>query len=151
MYTSLNGIWNVEMLGPDGWEATATAFLEDGKYWAGSENHYTVGNYEVSGNRIEISSAGVQHGKARTVFGKKKKKINSPRQAVSAGLALVPEDRKNHGVNLSMSVKENIIFISIKKWFLFSFHPTFIPPRMRRKKINHYMRFFNSFNQCIYC
>lgn len=36
------------------------------------------------------------------------KEINSPRQAVRAGVALVPEDRKNHGVILSMSVKENI-------------------------------------------
>jgi hypothetical protein len=73
---STNGIWKVEMLGPYGWESMATAFLEDGKYRAASENHYTVGNYEVSGNRIEISAVGVQHGKSRTVFGKKKKEMN---------------------------------------------------------------------------
>jgi hypothetical protein len=73
---STNGIWKMEMLGPYGWEAIATAFLEDGIYRAASENHYTVGNYEVSGNRIEISTVGLQHGKARTVFGKKKKKLN---------------------------------------------------------------------------
>ena len=71
----LNGIWKMEMLGPYGWESTSTAFLEDGKYKSASENHYTVGTYEVSGNRIELSAAGVQHGKARTVFGKKKKEI----------------------------------------------------------------------------
>jgi ribose transport system ATP-binding protein len=35
-------------------------------------------------------------------------KIHSPRQAVSSGIALVPEDRKNQGVILSMTVKENI-------------------------------------------
>ena len=73
---STNGIWKVEMLGPYGWEPVATAFLEDGKYRAASENHYTVGNYEVSGNRIEISTVGVQHGEARTVFGEKKKEMN---------------------------------------------------------------------------
>ena len=73
---SLNGIWKVEMLGPYGWESVATAFFEDGKYRAASENHYTVGNYEVSGNRIEISAAGEQHGEARTVFGKKEKNLN---------------------------------------------------------------------------
>lgn len=73
---SLNGIWKVEMLGPYGWESVSTAFLEDGKYRAASEDHYTVGNYEVSGNRIEISTSGVQHGEARTVFGKKEKNLD---------------------------------------------------------------------------
>jgi hypothetical protein len=73
---SANGIWKVEMLGPYGWEPVATAFLEDGIYRGASENHYTVGTYEVSGNRIGISTFGVQHGKARTVFGKKKKELN---------------------------------------------------------------------------
>jgi hypothetical protein len=71
----MNGIWKVEMLGPYGWESIATAFLEDGQYRSASENHYTVGHYEVSGSRIEISAAAVQHGKARTVFGKKKKEM----------------------------------------------------------------------------
>jgi len=73
---STNGIWKVEMLGPYGWEPVATAFLEDGKYRGASENHYTVGNYEVSDNRIEVSTAGVQHGEARTVFGKKEKNLD---------------------------------------------------------------------------
>ena len=73
---STNGIWKVEMLGQDGWEAIATAFLEDGTYRAASENHYAAGNYEVSGNRIAISAAGVQHGEARTVFGEKKKELD---------------------------------------------------------------------------
>jgi len=73
---SANGIWKVEMLGPYGWESTATAFLEDGKYRSASENHYTVGNYEVSGNRIEISANGVQHGEVRTVFGDKRKEMD---------------------------------------------------------------------------
>ncbi len=71
----LDGIWKTEMLGPYGWEPMAIAFLEDGKYKAASANHYTVGNYEVSGNRIEVSAVGVQIGKARTLFGKKKKQM----------------------------------------------------------------------------
>ena len=73
---SLNGIWKTEMLGPYGWESMATAFLEDGKYEAASENHYVVGNYEVSDNRVEMSAIGVQHGKARSLFGKKKKQMD---------------------------------------------------------------------------
>jgi hypothetical protein len=71
----MNGIWKVEMLGPYGWEPIATAFLEDGKYKSASENHFTIGSYEVSGNRIEISVNAVQHGKTRTVFGKKKREM----------------------------------------------------------------------------
>jgi ribose transport system ATP-binding protein len=42
------------------------------------------------------------------------KKINSPKHAVQNGIALVPEDRKNHGVVLNMSVKENITMAMIK-------------------------------------
>jgi len=42
------------------------------------------------------------------------KKINSPRQAVREGVALVPEDRKNHGVILSMPIKDNITMSMIK-------------------------------------
>jgi ribose transport system ATP-binding protein len=38
----------------------------------------------------------------------KTRKINSPKQAVQNGIALVPEDRKNQGVVLSMSVKDNL-------------------------------------------
>jgi len=42
------------------------------------------------------------------------RKINSPKHAVSEGIALIPEDRKNHGVILSMSIKENISMTMIK-------------------------------------
>ena len=65
----------MEILGLYGWEPMSTAFLEDGKFWAASANHYTVGNYEISGSRIEISAVAVQHGKVRTVFGEKKREM----------------------------------------------------------------------------
>ena len=68
---SVNGIWKIEMLGPYGWESTATAYLEDGKYKGGSRNHYAAGTYEISGNQIEVSAHYVTHGEARTMFGKK--------------------------------------------------------------------------------
>ena len=71
-----NGIWRVELLGQYGWEAIATAFLEDGRYRAGSENHYTIGSYKVSGNRIEISATTEQYGKVRTVFGEKDRELD---------------------------------------------------------------------------
>ena len=72
----MNGVWSVEMLGLYDWEPVATAFLEDGVYRSASENHYSTGHYEVSGNRVEISVVGVQHGTTRTLFGKKQKKMD---------------------------------------------------------------------------
>ena len=72
---SVNGIWKVEMLGPYGWETISTTFLEDGKYKGASQDNYTVGNYEISGNRIEMSAKTMAHGNSRTMFGKKKKQM----------------------------------------------------------------------------
>lgn len=72
---NINGIWKVEMLGPYGWEPMATAFLEDGRYLAASENHYTLGKYEISDGRVELSADGVQYGKTRTIFGRKEKHL----------------------------------------------------------------------------
>ena len=46
-------------------------------------------------------------------------KIKSPKQAIRNGIGLIPEDRKRHGLVLSMQVKENITFsilTKIKKW-----------------------------------
>lgn len=46
-------------------------------------------------------------------------KIKSPKQAIHHGIGLIPEDRKRHGLVLSMQVKENITFsilTRIKKW-----------------------------------
>lgn len=73
---SVNGIWKIEMLGPYGWDSLAIAFFEDGVYRSGSENHYTVGTYQVTGNRIDITAKGYQYGKIRTVFGKKEKNLH---------------------------------------------------------------------------
>lgn len=73
---SVDGIWQIEMLGAYGWENVSVAFLEDGNYKAASENHYSTGNYDISGNKIKISAQHVTHGRARTLFGAKNKKIN---------------------------------------------------------------------------
>jgi hypothetical protein len=68
---SVNGIWKVEILTPDGWESMSTAFMEDGKYRAGSRYHYAVGTYQVSDNRVKVAGKYVAHGQARAMFGKK--------------------------------------------------------------------------------
>ena len=68
---SLNGIWKLEMLGPYGWEPYSTVYLEDGIYKGGARNHYAVGHYEVSDNKVSVAVHYVTHGEARTMFGKK--------------------------------------------------------------------------------
>lgn len=45
----------------------------------------------------------------------KETKVMDPRKAISAGIALVPEDRKQHGLVLSMTVRENCTLPSLKK------------------------------------
>ena len=39
----------------------------------------------------------------------------SPREAIAAGLALVPEDRKTHGVILEMNVRDNVSLASLRR------------------------------------
>lgn len=45
----------------------------------------------------------------------KKYRPNSPREAIDAGIGLIPEDRKQQGLILSMTVKENITYSSMQK------------------------------------
>ena len=42
-------------------------------------------------------------------------KVKSPRHAIANGIGLIPEDRKRHGLVLSMSVIENITYSILKK------------------------------------
>lgn len=42
--------------------------------------------------------------------------IRTPRDGISSGIALIPEDRKQHGLLLKMSVQDNIIYASLRKY-----------------------------------
>ena len=66
---SVDGIWKIEMLGPYGWEAVSTAFLEDGRYLAASQGHYATGRYATSGNQVKVKATTRAHGQVRTMFG----------------------------------------------------------------------------------
>jgi hypothetical protein len=66
---SVDGIWKVEMLGPYGWEAVSTAFLEDGRYLSASQDHYTVGTYKIDGKQIKVTVANHPHRADRAMFG----------------------------------------------------------------------------------
>lgn len=68
---SVEGVWKVEILGPDGWERLATAFLWKGRYHAASADHYSIGSYKEGGGTLKVEARITQHGKARTAFGSK--------------------------------------------------------------------------------
>jgi ribose transport system ATP-binding protein len=42
--------------------------------------------------------------------------LNSPRDAIAAGMALVPEDRKLQGLIIEMAVRENISLAGLRRW-----------------------------------
>jgi ribose transport system ATP-binding protein len=60
----------------------------------------------------------------------------SPKQAIVAGIALMPEDRKKQGLVLGMSVKHNISFASLKKIFRYGFLRRTEEKRVANKMIN---------------
>jgi hypothetical protein len=72
---SVDGIWKVEMLGPYGWESVSTAFLENGRYLAASQDHYSRGSYEVSGSQLSAHATTYSHGELRTMFGERNPQI----------------------------------------------------------------------------
>ena len=64
---SCEGIWEVGMRGPYGWERIVTAFMRSGEYLGASANHYSVGSYKQDGYDLEISVHITQYGDLRTV------------------------------------------------------------------------------------
>jgi len=66
---TIEGIWTTEIMGLFGWETTGVVMLEKGRAMDGGNNHYSVGTYESSGNKIHISLCVEYHGTPRTLFG----------------------------------------------------------------------------------
>ena len=73
-----------------------------------------------------ISPSLTENETARVIFGAEKMKkgkilisgrevrIDSPNNAISSGIGMVPEDRKQHGVILSLGVKQNISLTNLR-------------------------------------
>jgi ribose transport system ATP-binding protein len=53
--------------------------------------------------------------KGEIIIDTKKKSINSPNDAIREGLAIVPEDRREQGLILDFSIKDNILFSVLKR------------------------------------
>ncbi|WP_424765610.1 sugar ABC transporter ATP-binding protein [Paenibacillus sp. sgz302251] len=78
----------------------------------------------MGSGRTELLRAifGIDHVDSGEIFvNGKKQKVNSPRDAIDAGLALIPEDRRMQGLILQHSVRDNMILpilSKVKKGFL---------------------------------
>jgi ribose transport system ATP-binding protein len=71
----------------------------------------------VGAGRTEVARAifGADRIKSGEIFLRGKPvRINSPVDAIKAGIGLIPEDRKQHGILLGMTIKENITYANMK-------------------------------------
>ena len=66
---SVDGVWIIEQLSVDGWEHVGAAFLENGRYLRGGADAYTVGRYELDGDRITITATSTRFGSGHPVYG----------------------------------------------------------------------------------
>ena len=62
--------------------------------------------------------------------------LKSPGEAIDAGIALMPEDRKKQGLVLSMSVKHNIAFGNLKGFYRFGFLRRFYEEQVAKNMID---------------
>jgi len=72
----------------------------------------------VGAGRTEVMQAlfGADHiDNGKITLNDKQVKISNPSVALANGIGLIPEDRKNQGVHLGLSVRDNISFSSLKK------------------------------------
>ena len=71
----------------------------------------------VGAGRSEVAKAifGVTPHAGKIILNGKEVNFKSPRQAINAGVGLVPENRKEEGVILSMSIAENTTMACMKK------------------------------------
>ena len=74
---SFEGVWQIEILGPYGWQKIGTAFMLNGQYLAAGKDHHAVGSYKEDGDKIQVDVNVTQHGKTTTVFGETKKHIEA--------------------------------------------------------------------------
>ena len=73
------------------------------------------------------------------VIGGNRTSIFSVEQAIKAGIAMVPEDRKTQGLFLGMSVSKNLMMASLVS----RFQGIFTPERQERKMVSDYIKKLN--------
>ena len=66
---NVDGIWYIDIFGLYGWESIGILILNDGFVIGGGDNHYTVGSYTESNDKISISMTMNYKEMMRTLFG----------------------------------------------------------------------------------
>lgn len=64
---------------------------------------------------MQVLYGAVQKESGRVLLNGKEARIRSPKDAIDAGIGIIPEDRKNHGVFLTQSISWNISFPKLKQ------------------------------------
>ena len=66
---NIDGVYQVDMLGPYGWEKFSTAFIKDGEFRSASAEHFTAGVCNFDGKRFEMEGNLTQYVDHRPLFG----------------------------------------------------------------------------------
>lgn len=66
---NIDGVYQVDMLGPYGWERFSTAFIKNGEFRSASAEHYTAGICMVDGERFQMEGNLTQYVDNRPLFG----------------------------------------------------------------------------------
>ena len=69
---NIDGIYQVDMLGPYGWERFSTAFINRGEFRSASAEHFTAGACKVDGEGFTMDGNLTQFVDHRPLFGAKK-------------------------------------------------------------------------------
>lgn len=64
---------------------------------------------------MQVLYGAVRKESGRVLLNGKEARIHSPKDAIDAGIGMIPEDRKNHGVFLTQSISWNISFPKLKQ------------------------------------
>lgn len=79
-----------------------------------------LGVYSIRGSGSELVAEGMAGGRPDirgtvTIGGRSRRVFRSPRQAIDAGVACVPQDRKRSGLVLSLSVRRSIALMVLRR------------------------------------
>ena len=66
---NIDGVYQVDLLGPYGWERFSTAFINDGEFRSASAEHYTAGTCAVDGEAFTMDGNLTQFSDHRPLFG----------------------------------------------------------------------------------
>ena len=68
---NIGGVYQVEILGPYGWENFSTSFIHGGEFRSASAEHFTAGTYAVEDEGFEMEGNLTQYAENRALFGRK--------------------------------------------------------------------------------